>query len=74
MHIRHRISLLGQALREPGLPVTHILLASRSESHICEAFHEEEVRPLVCEIPVKTSGKGVPAMTSLEGADVDISQ
>jgi hypothetical protein len=39
---------LAQALREPDLPVTHILLTSRSESHICKAFQNEEVRPLVC--------------------------
>ncbi|KAG1799442.1 uncharacterized protein HD556DRAFT_128594 [Suillus plorans] len=58
---------LAQALREPDLPVTHILLTSRSESHIHKAFQNEEVRPLVREIPVRTSGDGI----SLDGVDVD---
>ncbi|KAG1777056.1 hypothetical protein EV702DRAFT_927392, partial [Suillus placidus] len=62
---------LARALREPDLPVTHILLTSRLESHICKAFQDEEVRPLVCEIPVKTSGEAVAAIISLDGADVD---
>jgi hypothetical protein len=62
---------LARALRESDLPVTHILLASRSESHICKAFRNEEVRPLVCEIPVKTSGEGVATTISLDGVDVD---
>ncbi|KAG2138348.1 hypothetical protein DEU56DRAFT_945383 [Suillus clintonianus] len=53
------ISLLGEALREPDLPVIHILLTSRSEEHIREAIQEKEVRPLVREIPVKITGKGV---------------
>jgi len=65
------ISLLGQALREPDLPVTHILFTSRSQAHISEAIHEKEVYPLVCEIPVKTSGEGVTSLISLDGADVD---
>ena len=65
------ISLLAQALRDPDLPVTHILLTSRSEAHIREAVQNEDVRPLVCEIPVKTSGQGVTATISLDGADVD---
>ncbi|KAG1738608.1 uncharacterized protein EDB91DRAFT_1249131 [Suillus paluster] len=65
------ISLLGQALREPDLPVTHVLLTSRSEEHICKAIRREEMRPLVCEIPVDTSGKGVAATISVDGADVD---
>ncbi|KAG2126812.1 hypothetical protein DEU56DRAFT_821744 [Suillus clintonianus] len=65
------IIFLAQALREPDLPVTHILLTSRSESHICKAFQNEEVRPLVCEIPVETSGEGVPTIISLDGAEVD---
>ncbi|KAG2749459.1 hypothetical protein P692DRAFT_20732039, partial [Suillus brevipes Sb2] len=60
---------LAQALREPGLPVTHILLTSRSESHIIKVFQNDEVRPLVCEIPVRTSGEG--GIISLDGADVD---
>ncbi|KAG2119845.1 uncharacterized protein F5147DRAFT_538846, partial [Suillus discolor] len=51
------------------LPVTHILLTSRLESHISKAFQNEEVRPLVCEMPVKTCGKG--GIISLDGADVD---
>ncbi|KAG2107927.1 uncharacterized protein F5147DRAFT_612902 [Suillus discolor] len=58
---------LAQALREPDLPVTHILLTSRSESHIHKAFQNEEVRPLVREISVRTSGDGI----SLDGVDVD---
>ncbi|KAG1788006.1 uncharacterized protein HD556DRAFT_1276741 [Suillus plorans] len=60
---------LAQALREPDLPVTHILLTSRLESHIYKAFQNAEVCPLVREIPVKTSGKG--GIISLDGADVD---
>jgi hypothetical protein len=62
---------LAQALRDPDLPVTHILLTSRSETHISEVFQNEEVRQLLCEIPVKTSGEGVAAIISLDGADVD---
>ncbi|OAX36405.1 hypothetical protein K503DRAFT_301249, partial [Rhizopogon vinicolor AM-OR11-026] len=66
------ISVLGQALRDPDLPVTHILLTSRSEPHILNAFQKEEVHPLVCEIPVKISGlKSVATIISLDGADVD---
>ncbi|KAG2125957.1 hypothetical protein DEU56DRAFT_862483, partial [Suillus clintonianus] len=65
------ILALAQALREPNLPVTHILFTSRSESHICSTMMHEEVRPLVCEIPVKTSGEAVAAIISLDGADVD---
>lgn len=65
------ISLLGQALREPDLPAVQILLTSRSEPHICEAMREEKVCPLICEIPVKTSGEGVTPIISLDGADVD---
>ncbi|KAG1768052.1 hypothetical protein EV702DRAFT_1035812 [Suillus placidus] len=65
------ISLLAQALRDPDLPVTHILVTSRSEAHISEAMQNEDVRPLVCEIPVKIFGKGVAATISLDGADVD---
>ncbi|KAG2128321.1 uncharacterized protein EDB93DRAFT_1256705 [Suillus bovinus] len=60
---------LAQALREPDLPVTHILLTSRSESHISEAFKNEEVHLLVREVPVRTSGEG--GIISLDGADVD---
>ena len=65
------ISLLGQALRQPDVPVIHILLTSRWEVHIREAMQEEEMLPLVCEIPVKTSGESVAAIISLDGADVD---
>ncbi|KAG1755954.1 quinon protein alcohol dehydrogenase-like superfamily [Suillus lakei] len=67
------ILFLARALREPDLPVAHILLTSRTESHICKAFQKAEVRPLVCEIPVKTSGpgEGVTAIISLDGEDVD---
>ncbi|KAG2121934.1 hypothetical protein DEU56DRAFT_703616, partial [Suillus clintonianus] len=65
------ISLLGQALRDSDLPKLHILLTSRSEAHIREAMGEEGVHPLVCEIPLKTSGDGVPDTISLDGADVD---
>jgi hypothetical protein len=43
------ISLLGQALSNPDIPVIHILLTSRSEAHIHEAIQEDGVRPLVCE-------------------------
>ncbi|OAX33783.1 hypothetical protein K503DRAFT_775235 [Rhizopogon vinicolor AM-OR11-026] len=65
------ISLLGQALRQPDMPVIHILLTSRSEPHIRNAFQNEEVCPLVCEIPVKTSGGGIATIISLDGTDVD---
>jgi hypothetical protein len=66
------ISLLGQALREPDLPVIHILLTSRLEPHIRNAFQKEDVHPLVCEIPVKISGEGVvTTIISLDGVDVD---
>jgi environmental stress-induced protein Ves len=61
---------LAQALRDSDLPVTHILLTSRSETHISKAFQNEEVRTL-CEIPVKTSGEGVTTIISLDGFDVD---
>jgi len=53
------VSLLGQALGEPDLPVTHILLASRSEVHIGTAIRKEDMRPLVFEIPVNTSGESI---------------
>ncbi|KAG2740986.1 hypothetical protein P692DRAFT_201894793 [Suillus brevipes Sb2] len=65
------ISLLGQALRDPDLPVIHILLTSRSEEHIRKAIQKEEMRTLMCEIPVNTSGDGVAATISLDGEDVD---
>ncbi|KAG2131361.1 hypothetical protein DEU56DRAFT_757609 [Suillus clintonianus] len=52
------ISLLGQALREPDLPVIHILLTSRSEDHIRKAIQREEM-------------EGVATIISLDGADVD---
>ncbi|KIK41321.1 hypothetical protein CY34DRAFT_49200, partial [Suillus luteus UH-Slu-Lm8-n1] len=50
------ILYLARALREPDLPVAHILLTSRSESHICKAFQNVE---------------GIAATISLDGADVD---
>ncbi|KAG2141292.1 hypothetical protein DEU56DRAFT_700609, partial [Suillus clintonianus] len=65
------IFLLGQVLRDPELPVIHILLTSRSEEHIRKAIQKDEMRPLVYEIPVNTSGEGVAATISLDGADVD---
>jgi hypothetical protein len=65
------ISLLGEALCEPDLPIIHILLTSRSEEHIRKAMQTEEMRPLLREIPVKITGKGVAATISLDGADVD---
>lgn len=34
------ITFLTLALREPDLPVTHILLTTRSGSHICKAFQQ----------------------------------
>jgi hypothetical protein len=49
---------LAQVLRNPDLPVTNILLTSRSETHISKAFQNEEVRTLLCEIPVKISEGG----------------
>ncbi|KAJ8581034.1 hypothetical protein M405DRAFT_643851 [Rhizopogon salebrosus TDB-379] len=69
--IAYLVPLLGRALREPDLPVIHILLTSRSEAHIREVIHDESVHPLVCEIPVQISGQGVTATISLDGADVD---
>jgi hypothetical protein len=68
--IAYLVRLLGRALREPDLPVIHILLTSRSEAHIREVIHDESVHPLVCEIPVQTSGQG-SALISLDGGDVD---
>jgi hypothetical protein len=65
------ISLLCQALREPDLPVTHILLTSLSEPHIRNAFQDEEVYPLVCEIPVRIPAEGIAIIISLDGADAD---
>ncbi|KAG0698124.1 hypothetical protein DFH29DRAFT_1003094 [Suillus ampliporus] len=35
------------------------------------SFQQDEVRPLVCEIPVKTSGEGIARIISLDGTDVD---
>ncbi|OAX42166.1 hypothetical protein K503DRAFT_394422 [Rhizopogon vinicolor AM-OR11-026] len=63
------ISLLAQALRAPDLPVTHILLTSCLEPHIHNAFLDEEVHPLVCEI--KFSEEGIASVISLDGADVN---
>jgi hypothetical protein len=62
---------LAQALHDPDLPVTHILFTSCSETHISEVFQNEEVRPLLCEIPVKTSGEGVAYIILLDSADVN---
>jgi hypothetical protein len=67
--VKDLILSLARALREPDLPVTHILLTSRSESYISKVFQDDEVRPLVREIPVRTSGEG--GIISLDGADVD---
>ncbi|KAG1810535.1 uncharacterized protein BJ212DRAFT_1302293 [Suillus subaureus] len=36
-----------------------------------EAFQNEEVHLLVCEIPVKTSGEGPATIISLDGANVN---
>ncbi|KAG1726189.1 uncharacterized protein EDB91DRAFT_1254448 [Suillus paluster] len=65
------ISLLGQALRDPDLPVIHILLMSRLEEHIRKAIQKEDMRSLVCSIPVNISGEGVFGTISLDGTDVD---
>ncbi|KAG1854680.1 hypothetical protein C8R48DRAFT_721064 [Suillus tomentosus] len=65
------ISLLGEVLCDPELPVIHILLTSRLEEHIRKAIQKEEMRTLVYEIPVNTSGEGVPGTISLDGEDVD---
>ncbi|KAG1908524.1 uncharacterized protein F5891DRAFT_1180044 [Suillus fuscotomentosus] len=65
------ISLLSQALREPGLPVIHILFTSRLEEHIHKAIQNEDMHVLVCEIPVNTSGTGVAATISVDNANVD---
>jgi hypothetical protein len=62
---------LARALREPDLPVIHILVTSRSEPHISRVMQKDEVRPWVCEIPVTISGEGVTTTISLDGADVD---
>jgi hypothetical protein len=67
--LAHLISLLGQALHKPDLPVIHILFTSRSEAHIREAIQGKDVLPLVCEIP--TSGEGPTALISLDGTGVD---
>ncbi|KAG2109743.1 uncharacterized protein F5147DRAFT_652324 [Suillus discolor] len=64
------ISLLGEALRDPELPVFHILLTSRLEEHIGEAMRSEEMPTLVYEIPVNTSGEGVAGAISLDGEDI----
>ncbi|KAG2742907.1 hypothetical protein P692DRAFT_20879132 [Suillus brevipes Sb2] len=65
------ISLLAQALHDPDIPVTHILVTSRAERHIRKVMQNEDVRPLVGEIPVNISGKGIATTISLDGADVD---
>jgi tetratricopeptide (TPR) repeat protein len=51
------IALLAQVLREPHVPVIHILLTSNTQTHIREAFQKAEVRPLVSEIRASTSGE-----------------
>ncbi|KAG2356034.1 hypothetical protein BDR07DRAFT_1424360 [Suillus spraguei] len=51
------ISLLGLLLRQPDLPVIHILLASNTQTHIREALRKANVGPLLCEIRASTSGK-----------------
>ncbi|KAG2127144.1 uncharacterized protein EDB93DRAFT_1096811, partial [Suillus bovinus] len=53
------ISLLGQALSDPELPVIHILLTSRLEEHIRNAIRKEGTRTPVYEIPVNISGEDV---------------
>ena len=63
------ISMLGEALRTPDLPLIQILLTSRSEAHIRRALQDEAVRSLVFEIPIETSGCGT--LSQLDGADVD---
>ncbi|KIK45389.1 hypothetical protein CY34DRAFT_543387 [Suillus luteus UH-Slu-Lm8-n1] len=65
------ISLLGEALREPDLPVVHILLTSRSEEHIREAIQEKEGCAPVWGIPMKITVMEVIAVIYLDGADVD---
>jgi hypothetical protein len=67
--VKDLILSLARAPREPDLPVTHILLTSRSETYISKVFQNDEVRPLVREIPVRTSGEG--GIISLDGTDVD---
>ncbi|KAG1813951.1 uncharacterized protein BJ212DRAFT_1274753, partial [Suillus subaureus] len=69
LELTNLILSLAQALHEPDLPVIHILLMSRSETHISKVFQSEEVCLLVCEIPVRTSGEG--GIILLDGADVD---
>ncbi|OAX32584.1 hypothetical protein K503DRAFT_805108 [Rhizopogon vinicolor AM-OR11-026] len=34
-------------------------------------MQEDRIRPLVCEIPIETSGDGISTIISLDGADVD---
>jgi hypothetical protein len=51
------ITLLAQVLRDPGVPVIHILLTSNSQTHIHEAFGKAEVRPLLRDIQASTSGE-----------------
>jgi hypothetical protein len=65
------IFLLGEALCEPDLPIIHILLMSHPEEHIHRVMQTEELCLLVCEIPVKTSGKDIAATILLDGTDVD---
>jgi len=69
--VANLISLLGEALRDSELPVFHILLTSRFEENIRKAIQKEEIRTLVHEIPVNTSGEGVAGTISLDGEDVD---
>jgi hypothetical protein len=58
------ICLLVEALHDPELPATHILFMSRLEEHILKAIQTEEMRPLVCELPVSTYGDSVAATIS----------
>ncbi|KAG1777331.1 hypothetical protein EV702DRAFT_273498 [Suillus placidus] len=58
------ISLLGEVLHDPNVPAIHILLTSRSESHIREAIQKLDVQ-LVDEIP------GDGTIFSFDGTDVD---
>ncbi|KAG1888599.1 hypothetical protein F4604DRAFT_2024111 [Suillus subluteus] len=51
------ISLLVQVLREPHLPVIHILLMSNSQTHIHEALQQAGAGPLLSKIRASTSGK-----------------
>lgn len=51
------ITLLAQVLRDPHVPVIHILLTSNSQTHIREAFQRAGAHSLLSEIRTSTSGK-----------------